>query len=61
MTTPAPSTSIELPLGSPIAGRLGFVNSLYAAKHQLVDVTGLLLGMEVKCPHIGKLFRVPAQ
>lgn len=61
--TPAPSTSgaSELPYGTPIAGRPGFVNSPYAAKHQLVDVTGLPVGMEVKCPYTGKLFRVPPQ
>lgn len=55
-----PSTP-ELPYGAPISGRPGFVNSPYAAKHQLVDVTGLPVGMEVKCPYTGKLFRVPPQ
>jgi uncharacterized Zn-finger protein len=66
-TPPAvtPSTAAaaapELPYGSPIAGRPGFVNSPFAAKHQLVDVTGLPVGMEVKCPYTGKLFRVPPQ
>ncbi|WP_395740032.1 hypothetical protein [Prosthecobacter sp.] len=66
-TTPpvAPSTAAapapELPYGTPIAGRPGFVNSPFAAKHQLVDVTGLPVGMEVKCPYTGKLFRVPPQ
>ncbi|MEZ5384227.1 MAG: hypothetical protein R3F13_01800 [Prosthecobacter sp.] len=63
-TPPAPTTSapvVELPYGSAIAGRPGFVNSPYAAKHQLVDVTGLPVGMEVKCPYTGKLFRVPPQ
>lgn len=58
---PAPKTTAanELPFGAPIPGRPGFVNSPYAAKHQLVDVTGLPTGMEVKCPYTGKLFRVP--
>lgn len=64
-TTPPPTTTdapaIELPYGSAISGRPGFVNSPYAAKHQLVDVTGLPVGMEVKCPYTGKLFRVPPQ
>lgn len=59
--TPAPSPAPDLPFGSAIAGRPGFVNSPYAAKHQLVDVTGLPVGMEVKCPYTGKLFRVPPQ
>jgi hypothetical protein len=65
-TTPAPSApskpaAPELPYGASISGRPGFVNSPYAAKHQLVDVTGLPVGMEVKCPYTGKLFRVPPQ
>jgi len=60
--TPAPTPAApELPYGSSISGRPGFVNSPYAAKHQLVDVTGLPVGMEVKCPYTGKLFRVPPQ
>lgn len=50
----------EVPYGVPIPNRPGFVNSPFAAKHQLVDVTGLPVGMEVKCPYTGKLFRVPA-
>ena len=59
-TPPAPATA-DLPYGTPISGRPGFVNSPFAAKHQLVDVTGLPVGMEVKCPYTGKLFRVPPQ
>lgn len=62
-TTPpaAPKPVQDIPYGNAIAGRPGFVNSPYAAKHQLVDVTGLPSGMEVKCPYTGKLFRVPMQ
>ena len=58
---PAPAVTAELPMGISIPGRPGFVNSPFAAKHQLVDVTGLPTGMEVKCPYTGKLFRVPPQ
>lgn len=58
---PKPAVAAELPLGIAIPGRPGFVNSPFAAKHQLVDVTGLPTGMEVKCPYTGKLFRVPPQ
>lgn len=59
--SPPPGATPELPFGNSIEGRPGFVNSPYAAKHQLVDVTGLPVGMEVKCPYTGKLFRVPPQ
>lgn len=59
--TPPPGAAPDLPFGTAISGRPGFVNSPYAAKHQLVDVTGLPVGMEVKCPYTGKLFRVPPQ
>jgi uncharacterized Zn-finger protein len=58
---PKPAVTAELPMGVAIPGRPGFVNSPFAAKHQLVDVTGLPTGMEVKCPYTGKLFRVPPQ
>ena len=61
VTQAAPAPASDLPYGTPIAGRPGFVNSPFAAKHQLVDVTGLPVGMEVKCPYTGKLFRVPPQ
>lgn len=62
--TPAPKppavvSSAEIPYGEAIAGRPGFVHSPFAAKNQIVDVTGLRAGQEVKCPFSGKLFRVP--
>lgn len=58
---PQPEAASNLPFGMPIPGRPGFVNSPFAEKHQLVDVTGLAVGTEVKCPYSGKLFRVPPQ
>lgn len=58
-TATKPTISSELPFGTPIPGRPGLVNSPYAGKYQLVDVTGLDAGQEVKCPYSGKLFRVP--
>lgn len=54
-----PAVTAELPYGVPVPGRPGLVNSPYAGKYQLVDVTGLASGQEVKCPYSGKLFRVP--
>ena len=48
-----------LPYGAPVPGRPGMVNSPFAGKEQLVDVTGMAVGDPVKCPYSGKLFRVP--
>jgi hypothetical protein len=58
-TIPTTTKSEDLPYGTPVTGRPGLVNSPYAGKMQLVDVTGLKPGQEVKCPYSGKLFRVP--
>ena len=56
-----PSTSAlpEIPLGSRVPGRPGFVYSPFAQKNQLVDVAGIAPGVEVKCPYSNQLFRVP--
>lgn len=57
---PAPAAPADqIPYGTPVPGRPGLVNSPFAGKYQLVDVTGLPAGQEVKCPYTGKLFRVP--
>lgn len=51
---------ISTPYGTPVPGRPGLVSSPYAGQYQLVDVTGLAAGQEVKCPYSGKIFKVPA-
>ena len=56
---PEPAAA-AVPYGTRVAGRPGFVHSPYAQKHQLVDVTGIAPGVEVKCPYTDKPFRVPA-
>lgn len=57
---PAPKPIGDLPFGSPVAGRPNMVNSPYAGKTQLVDVSGMGAGQTVKCPYTGKLFKVPS-
>lgn len=68
--TPAPSSTTpesshkpanaDLPYGTAVPGRPNMVNSPYAGKTQLVDVSGMGPGQTVKCPYTGKLFKVPA-
>lgn len=57
---PAPKPVGDLPFGSLVAGRPNMVNSPYAGKTQLVDVSGMGAGQTVKCPYTGKLFKVPS-
>ncbi len=58
--SPAAATTLpEIPLGSRVPGRPGFVYSPFAQKNQLVDVAGIAPGIEVKCPYSNQLFRVP--
>lgn len=55
----APAATADLPYGTPVPGRPNMVNSPYAGKTQLVDVSGMGVGQTVKCPYTGKLFKVP--
>lgn len=55
----APASTADLPYGTPVPGRPNMVNSPFAAKTQLVDVSGMGVGQPVKCPYTGKLFKVP--
>lgn len=55
-----PKPENDLPYGTSVAGRPNMVNSPYAGKTQLVDVSGMTSGQTVKCPYTGKLFKVPA-
>jgi len=58
-TTGAPPKSKEIPFGTPVMGRKGFVHSPWAKDQVMVDVTGIAAGAKVKCPFSGKVFRVP--
>lgn len=58
-TDSAPATTESLPYGAPVPGRINMVNSPFAGKTQLVDVSGMSAGQTVKCPYTGKLFKVP--
>lgn len=55
----APKPTVDLPFGTAVPGRVNMVNSPYAGKTQLVDVSGMGPGQTVKCPYTGKLFKVP--
>jgi len=62
--TPAPAAATEkpkpqIPYGTRVAGRPGFVYSPFAEKSQLVDVANTAPGVVVKCPYTNKVFRVP--
>ncbi|MFZ2276421.1 MAG: hypothetical protein WAW39_01430 [Prosthecobacter sp.] len=58
-TDSAEATTESLPYGAPVPGRINMVNSPFAGKTQLVDVSGMSAGQTVKCPYTGKLFKVP--
>jgi len=49
----------ELPYGTPVPGKKGFVTSPFAPDRGYVDVRGFPPGTEVKDPYTGKVFRTP--
>jgi hypothetical protein len=62
--TPAPAasgapTERNLPYGTPVAGKPGFVTSPHAPYAGYVDVRGFPPNTEVKDPYSGKIFLVP--
>jgi len=62
--TPAPATTSapterNLPYGTPVAGKPGFVTSPHAPYAGYVDVRGFPPNTEVKDPYSGKIFLVP--
>ena len=60
--TPAQATAPqtrEMPYGTPVPGKPGFVTSPHSPYAGYVDVRGFPPGTEVKCPYSGKIFLVP--
>lgn len=53
-----PAGREDLPYGTPIVGKKGFVYSPYYTTGE-VDVQGIASGTKVRCPYTKKIFRVP--
>ena len=49
----------DLPYGTPVPDKPGYVISPYSPRAGYVDVTGMPAGMEAKDPYSGKIFLVP--
>lgn len=62
-TTQLPSSATaparEIPIGTPVAGKPGFVTSPFKPTAGYVDVRGFSPGEQAKCPYSGKIFLVP--
>jgi len=58
--TPVPvAAPRDLPYGTPVPGKPGFVTSPHSQTAGYVDVRGFPPGSEVKDPYSGKIFLVP--